>query len=91
MNGITLTLKLGILDHLIFSKIQLYEEKNYLFSVHDTLGAKLLTRLRLKFSRLKMNINLDMVLMIQLIQCVLAELKLKPLNISSCDVIYTLP
>ena len=43
MNGITLTLKLGMLDHLIFSKIQLYEEKNYLFSVHDTLGAKLLT------------------------------------------------
>ena len=64
MNGITLTLKLGMLDHLIFSKIQLYEEKNSLFSVHDTLGAKLLTHLRLKFSRLKMNINLDMVLMI---------------------------
>ena len=34
-----------------------------------------------------MNINLDMVLMLQLIQYVHAVLKLKLLNISSCDVI----
>ena len=38
-----------------------------------------------------MNINLDMVLMIQLVQCVHAELKLKSLKISSCNVIVTLP
>ena len=38
-----------------------------------------------------MNINLDMVLMIQLVQRVHAELKLKPLKISSCNVIVTLP
>ena len=38
-----------------------------------------------------MNINLDMVLMIQLIQFVHDKLKLKPLNISFCDVIFILP
>ena len=53
MNGITLTLKLGMLDHLIFSKIQFsVKKKNSLSSVHDLLGARLLTRLRLKFSYL---------------------------------------
>ena len=37
-----------------------------------------------------MNINLDMVLMIQLIQSVHAEQKLKPTtDISSCEVIFT--
>ena len=37
-----------------------------------------------------MNINLDIVLVIQSIQCVHAGLKLKPLNISSYIVIFTL-
>ena len=36
-----------------------------------------------------MNINLDMVLVIQSIPCVHLEIKLKPLNISSCVVIFT--
>ena len=36
-----------------------------------------------------MNINLDMVLVIQSILCVPTELKLKPLNISSCVDIFT--
>ena len=37
-----------------------------------------------------MNINLDIVLVIQSIQCVHAGLKLKPQNISSYIVIFTL-
>ena len=42
-----------MLDRLIFSKRQFEVKKgNYSFSVHDPLGAKLLTRLRLKFSHL---------------------------------------
>ena len=60
----------------------------FLFMIH--LIQKLLTGLRLKFIHLSEH-KLDMVLMIQLIQCVHAELKLKLLNISSCDVIFTLP
>ena len=36
-----------------------------------------------------MNANLDMVLVIQSILCVHADLKLKPMNISSCIVIFT--
>ena len=57
------------------------------FSVHDPLGAKRLTCLRFKFSHLnehKFRYGFDDTL-------ALAELKLKPLNISLCDVIYTLP
>ena len=54
MNGITFTLKLGMLDHLIFSKIQFWVKKKrkFLFSVYASRGAKLLTRLRHKFSHL---------------------------------------
>ena len=36
-----------------------------------------------------MNVNLDMVLVIQSILCVHADLKLKPMNISSWIVIFT--
>ena len=55
MNGINLTLKLGIafFNSLIFKTSILSKKKeNSLFSVHEPLGAKLLTRLRLKFSHI---------------------------------------
>ena len=54
MNGITLRLKLEVLNHLVFLKSQLLIKKNEnsLFSVNDPSCVKLLTRLRLQFSHL---------------------------------------
>ena len=52
---------------IILSFIRTKEDS--VFAIHDTKVLKLLTRLRLNFSRLNMNIYLDMVLGIQLILC----------------------
>ena len=50
MNGTTLNLKLGILNKSVFFSKMIITEKNenFLFSIHNPGGVKLLTRLRLQ-------------------------------------------
>ena len=75
----------------IFKKSILGEKKeNSSFCIYNPLGVKLLERLRLQISHLNEH-KLDMVLAIESILSVHAELKLKPLNkdLNICSKIRT--
>ena len=76
----TKTFKLSILDFV-------RPGENSVFAVHDINGLQLLTRLRLNLVTW-MNVNFDITLMIQSIQCVRAVKNPKQLSTTSCAAIF---
>ena len=66
------------------------KKENSLFSIHNPVGAKLLTCLRLQLSHLNEHESLDIILKIQLVLCVYAIQKLKQMNTSSSVAIFIL-
>ena len=91
MNGTTLTPNVRNAKLIKFFKkmIVTKNKENFLFSVYDHYGVKLLTRLRLHFSSQKEH-KFRLVLVIQSALCMDIMLKLKILNTTSCVAIFIL-